>query len=204
MIDAYVDGELDRPERERLEAHLTSCPHCRDELAIVQREMSALRAALAAPEPPPGFTARVLNSAVHPPAAIGVSWPRAVAAGVTGNLVTAALLVLLSLGTRASFVLMVTAAIIGSLLWGSVKGLAFRGLLRFMPPGVVTRGLAFGAGIWLVTNLALLASGGFSSSSLSPSVVLIGSLVHHLLYGVLLSILYERLPSGMPRLRETA
>ena len=38
----YIDGELDRPERERIERHTSVCPQCRALLASLRRMIEEL------------------------------------------------------------------------------------------------------------------------------------------------------------------
>lgn len=58
-LAAYSGGDLDHAERERIAAHLSSCPECRAELADLQ---TALRLVRSTPEvePPPWLTARIM------------------------------------------------------------------------------------------------------------------------------------------------
>ena len=42
LMTAYLDGELDRPDRERLEGHLADCPHCSEYLAQLRITVDAL------------------------------------------------------------------------------------------------------------------------------------------------------------------
>jgi anti-sigma factor RsiW len=51
-LGAYLDGELDPYRRIEVQAHLKTCPSCRDELEKLRGLSSMLRAA-----PQPGFTA---------------------------------------------------------------------------------------------------------------------------------------------------
>ena len=41
-MTAYLDGVLDRSDRERLEAHLNDCPHCSEYLAQLRITVDAL------------------------------------------------------------------------------------------------------------------------------------------------------------------
>jgi anti-sigma factor RsiW len=41
-MSAYLDGALDRRDRERLEAHLADCPHCSEHLAQLRVTIDAL------------------------------------------------------------------------------------------------------------------------------------------------------------------
>lgn len=192
LLDAYADGALGPDEAKSMREHLAGCNSCSAYLVASGREIDLLRRALQPAAAPQGLRSRILATARAEVMPSRRTLPWAVTAGVLGNLVTGVLLVMLSLGTQAPLALMLGAAIVGALLWGGVKGLAFGGLIRFLPRGVVTRGLVFGAGVWLVTNMLLALAGGFGSSDYSTSLVLLGSLVHHLIYGLLISFLYHR------------
>lgn len=65
LLELHHDGELDPPEALELDAHLTGCPRCREELEHLKR----LRATLAAVTPPPADPAWVeaMVRAVPPP-----------------------------------------------------------------------------------------------------------------------------------------
>ena len=41
-MTAYLDQELDDPDRDRLEAHLAACPHCSEYLAQLRLTVAAL------------------------------------------------------------------------------------------------------------------------------------------------------------------
>jgi anti-sigma factor RsiW len=41
-MTAYLEGELDPRDRERLEAHLADCPHCAEYLAQLRVTIDAL------------------------------------------------------------------------------------------------------------------------------------------------------------------
>ena len=72
-ISAKLDGELDAARRQLLEAHLADCAQCRAfaaELAGLDGSLDLL----SAPEPPEGFTGRVLSE-------LGNEQPVAAAAG---------------------------------------------------------------------------------------------------------------------------
>lgn len=45
----YLDGELDRPGRERIERHTSVCPHCRALLASLRRMIEELSGLTPAP-----------------------------------------------------------------------------------------------------------------------------------------------------------
>ena len=51
QASAYLDGELARPERERLEAHTAVCPKCRALLASLRRMVELLPGLAASPRP---------------------------------------------------------------------------------------------------------------------------------------------------------
>jgi len=59
-MDLYLEGELDGPRKERLEAHLGQCPACRD-LLEERRALLAAFSSLAPIEVPPAFAASVLS-----------------------------------------------------------------------------------------------------------------------------------------------
>jgi anti-sigma factor RsiW len=58
VLSAYLDGELDAPERAAVEDRLAASPEWRDELAEVRAARDALRA-LPERQAPPGFWAAV-------------------------------------------------------------------------------------------------------------------------------------------------
>lgn len=62
VLEAYVDGELDAPERSRLENHLEGCPACRSELALASELRDRLRG-LPSLDAPRGAVAAVLETA---------------------------------------------------------------------------------------------------------------------------------------------
>lgn len=52
LLDGFHDGELDGPERQRVQQHLDQCPRCRSDLASLEAVGGFVRAAIAgAPEP---------------------------------------------------------------------------------------------------------------------------------------------------------
>lgn len=57
-LSAYLDGELTPPQRAEVEAHLASCPRCREEVAEL-KTLAAGVAALPKLEPAPQFLAEV-------------------------------------------------------------------------------------------------------------------------------------------------
>lgn len=62
-IDPLLDGDLERPREEALDAHLADCPDCRSELALVRRLREALREGLPMLSCPPEVSAEVLRIA---------------------------------------------------------------------------------------------------------------------------------------------
>jgi anti-sigma factor RsiW len=56
---AYFDGELPRPERQAIEAHLAVCEECREECARLQSLIASVRQ-LPRPEPPESLRHRLL------------------------------------------------------------------------------------------------------------------------------------------------
>jgi len=59
LIPAYLDGELTKEEKERLEEHLAVCTQCRDELTALE-EVGLLLSEAPLFSPQSGFTARVM------------------------------------------------------------------------------------------------------------------------------------------------
>jgi predicted anti-sigma-YlaC factor YlaD len=201
MIDAQVEGELSDADRMRLETHAAGCAECAAQWAAARQETALLRAALSSPTAPPDLIRRIMHRVSAQPAPAAHSLRRAMIAGIAGNMLTAALLVMLSLGTQTSFALMLLLALAGAILWGGLKGLAFGSILRLLPENIIVRGLAFGAGVWVITNALLAALGGFTANpDFAPTFIVAGSLIHHLIYGVLTSVLYAWL-TGEPRWR---
>lgn len=199
-IQTYADGALGPGQAARLESHLHGCPDCTSRLEAARREHLMLRSVLAPSAPPSYLTeqvmARVYGGRRKPALRL------AFAAGVLVNLATAALLFGLSVNAGTSVVLMLLVALVGAVVWGGLKGLLFASILRVLPEGLLTRGLIFGLGVWAATNAMLGLTGGFADDAgFSPAFVLVGSLLHHLLYGVLLSWLYGRLTASMDRAR---
>lgn len=65
-IAGYAVGALDEPDRWAVEAHLTSCARCRDELAAHQEALAHL---VPEEEPPPGLWDRIVAALPEQPAA---------------------------------------------------------------------------------------------------------------------------------------
>jgi anti-sigma factor RsiW len=59
-LTAYVDGELDEPQRAKVEAHLSGCEECRAKVALI-RGLAARVAELPAREPSPALRRAVLE-----------------------------------------------------------------------------------------------------------------------------------------------
>ncbi|MER0242544.1 zf-HC2 domain-containing protein [Streptomyces sp. HSW2009] len=64
-LAALVDGELGHDARERVLAHLATCPRCKDE-ADAQRRLKSVFAQTAPPPPSEGFLARLQNLPAGP------------------------------------------------------------------------------------------------------------------------------------------
>lgn len=62
-LDPYLDGDLSAHEAAGLEAHLSRCPACRDELDLARELATALRAGIPLLACPPRVTAEVLRVA---------------------------------------------------------------------------------------------------------------------------------------------
>jgi hypothetical protein len=62
LLAELVDGTLDERDRARVEAHLTSCASCRDELHLARRSAAAV-SGLPALDAPPGLTRAVVDRA---------------------------------------------------------------------------------------------------------------------------------------------
>ena len=63
LTAAYAVDALDAEERERYEAHLSTCEQCREELAGLGPALAALPYAVDAPPPPPALRERILDAA---------------------------------------------------------------------------------------------------------------------------------------------
>jgi len=191
-IDAYADGELPAEELPRLDRHLQDCEDCRSRLAAARREVALFRAALVA-GPAPADLLQAIQARVNAkPVRARDPLLSGILAGMTANVITAALLVALSTGSRTSLVLMSTIALVVALLWGAVKGLAFAAVREWLPGNVLIRGLVFGLGAWAVWNAVLGAVSTANSGMLfSTPVVLTVSLIHYVMYGLLLSWFYD-------------
>jgi predicted anti-sigma-YlaC factor YlaD len=118
-IYAYLDGEIKGAELRALEAHLASCPACREAVAA-RRRIAEAAESLPAFEVPDGFAASVM-ARIGPKAARKplMRRPRAWAAGAAGLALAGAGWVLL---TGRSFSDVVLDA--SRFLWGNVRGLA--------------------------------------------------------------------------------
>lgn len=203
LLEAQVDGTLSPADEARLEAHLAECPECQSRLEAVQREAAALHLAMAPTNPPVGFADAVMIRIQEDRRRPRI-WRVAVYAGIAADVLTALVLLILSIGTGASLALMLLLALGLAVVWGGIKGLAFGGSLRYLPAGVLPRGLTFGLAVWIVISCLWIVAGGLGSKGeLSPSFVLIGTLVHDLIYGLLISALYAWL-SGTRRGRAAA
>lgn len=118
-IYAYLDGEIESAELRALEAHLASCPSCRE--AVAERRLIAAAAESLPPFPvPDGFAAsvmaRISPKTVRKPL---LRRPAAWAAGAAGLALAGAGWVLL---TGRNFSDLVLDA--NRFLWGNVQGLA--------------------------------------------------------------------------------
>jgi hypothetical protein len=65
LLTDFVDGTLGAAERADVEAHLATCPTCRDEVALARAARSALRA-LPVATPPPGLAEGAIAEASRP------------------------------------------------------------------------------------------------------------------------------------------
>lgn len=118
-IYAYLDGEMEEAEMRALEAHLASCPACREAVAA-RRRIAEAAESLPSFEVPDGFAASVM-ARIGPKAARKplMRRPWAWAAGAAGLALAGAGWVLL---TGRSFSDVVLDA--SRFLWGNVQGLA--------------------------------------------------------------------------------
>lgn len=204
-IDAYADGELPFGAAAELEGHLRTCDaDCAQRVDRARREAPRLRTALTAPPPPPALAEAVFAQTTRRRTAARPALLPALMAGIAGNLITASVLVALSIGSGAPVGLMLGVAAVGAVLWGGVKGVAFAACLRYLPGNGIVRGVLFGIVLWAATNLALAAAGGFGTTArLSAEFLLLGSLGRSIVYGLLLGWLYE-LFAGTPRARSAS
>jgi predicted anti-sigma-YlaC factor YlaD len=60
LLSAYLEGELNAPERAEMESHLAACRECAD-LAVLMRETMAAAAAFPEIEPSPALFARLYD-----------------------------------------------------------------------------------------------------------------------------------------------
>lgn len=198
LIEAHADGNLQGGEADRLLTHLQECEDCARRLSGARRESSALQRALAAPVPPENMLQNIM-AAIEDRGRSTSRLRYGLLAGVAANVLTAALLLALSLGAGAPFGEMLLLATAGALIWGGIKGLAFVQLLPFLPRTIVYRAAVFGFGSWVITVLLLaLSSIAGATSDLSTSFLLAGSLTHSLMYALLLSWMYEWFIRGRP------
>lgn len=72
LLSALLDGELPAPLAEASRQHLSGCPACARELALVDAARSRVRA-LPAVDPPPGFPDRHLGRAGHREPTVGAA-----------------------------------------------------------------------------------------------------------------------------------
>jgi len=194
LIDAFADGQLPAEDLPRLDRHLPDCEDCRIRLAGARREVALFRSALVA-GPAPADLLQTIQARINSesgrtrhPVASGVL------AGMTANVFTAAILVALSAGSGTSLVLMSTVALVVALLWGAVKGLVFAAMREWLPGNVLIRGFVFGLGAWAVWNAIVGAVSTANSGMLfSTPVVLTVSLIHYVIYGLLISWFYNLL-----------
>jgi anti-sigma factor (TIGR02949 family) len=62
LVQPFVDGEVDGPERADLERHIASCVACSQQVAFQESFKAGLRSRLRVPAPPPELRARVLDA----------------------------------------------------------------------------------------------------------------------------------------------
>lgn len=209
LIDAYADGQLPDADLPRLDRHLQDCEDCRIRLAGARREVALFRSALIAGPAPADLLGAIQAQINAKPGRARHPLVSGILAGMTANLITAALLVALSVGSRPSLALMSTIALVVALLWGAIKGLAFAAVREWLPGNVLIRGLVFGLGAWAVWNAVVGAvSTANSGMPFSTPVVLSVSLIHYVMYGLLVGWFYDLFggrtesssrPPGSPR-----
>ncbi len=198
-IEAYADGMLPAPRRAGLQTHLDSCVDCAGYFESVVTETTILSRAFAPTAPPDGFVESVL--AALPPRKQPALWIRSgFAPGVFVSALIGVILLLISLGSGVSLAPMLLILLVAVILWGGAKGFAFARLSGLLPGGILARGALFALGLWVLTTAVLALLGGFGAqASFAPSFLLVGSAVHDLVYGVLLSALQYRLSTGPRR-----
>lgn len=59
LLSAYLDGQVDETQRRTVEAHLSTCAHCRADAAALRQTIASI-GSLSSVEPPPGFSQRVM------------------------------------------------------------------------------------------------------------------------------------------------
>lgn len=196
-IEAYAEGQLDSEDALRLQRHLEECDSCARYLEASRRENAAFERAFSAADPPMDLVALVGARLRDSERRRDPSPLHRAALGIAANIITGSILIALSLGTRASLPIMLLIAAAVAIVWGGVKGLLFAQFTRMLPGGTIIRGVAFGTGIWIVTTILLALAGGFSSDrSFTTSFLLLGSAVHSVVYGLLLSWFYTRFSQG--------
>lgn len=192
LIDAYADDQLPAEDLPRLDLHLQDCEDCRMRLAGARREVALFRSALVAGPAPADLMEAIQARINAKPGRARHPLVSGILAGMSANVLTAALLVALSAGSRTSVVLMSTIALVVALLWGAIKGLAFAAVREWLPGNVLIRGLVFGLGAWAVWNAVVGAVSTANSGMLfSTPVVLSISLIHYVMYGLLVSWFYD-------------
>lgn len=70
LISAWLDGELDRGEAEKVEKHLGECAACREHLAILREIQTELRACAMEMSAPEGLSAAVMARIAEPEAGL--------------------------------------------------------------------------------------------------------------------------------------
>jgi anti-sigma-K factor RskA len=102
LTAGYALDALDAEERAAFEAHLGSCPRCRDELASFWRTAGALAYAAAGPAPSPELRGRLLARARAERPNVVPLRPRAWALPAVGAVAAVAAVAALALGLWAS------------------------------------------------------------------------------------------------------